>query len=243
MRCDIRQFKRRQWSRPLQNGPLPCVAPDYTIPVQVVLPVEGATPTERRRTPPGQMLNPLLLLLAVVSADTAPVMLAGAPAGRPAGVRAPMTPLASAMSRPKAYSADSMVLDKSARRLTMFNRGRAVRSYEVALGKNPVGAKSRRGDGRTPEGLYFIEGRNPESKYYLSLRISYPAEKDRRIAARRGVSPGGDIMIHGLPPAFSTVGALHRQQDWTEGCVAVTNAEIEEIWRAVPNGARILIIP
>lgn len=190
------------------------------------------------------MLNPLLLLLAVVSADTAPVMLAGAPAGRPASAaRRPMTPVESAMSRPKAYSADSMVLDKSARRLTMFHRGREVRSYEVALGKNPVGAKTRRGDGRTPEGLYFIEARNPGSKYYLSLRISYPAEKDRRIAARRGVSPGGDIMIHGLPPAFSTVGALHRQQDWTEGCVAVTNAEIEEIWRAVPNGARILIVP
>ena len=154
-----------------------------------------------------------------------------------------MTPLESAMSRPRAYSADSMVLDKSERRLVMFYRGREVRAYEVALGKNPVGAKTRRGDGRTPEGLYFIEGRNPESKYYLSLRISYPATKDRRVAARRGASPGGDIMIHGLPPAFSTVGALHRQQDWTEGCVAVTNAEIEEIWRAVPNGAQILIVP
>ena len=147
------------------------------------------------------------------------------------------------MSRPKAYTADSILLDKSERRLTMFYRGREVRTYEVALGKNPVGAKRRRGDGRTPEGLYFIEGRNPESKYHLSLRISYPAEQDMAIAARRGVSPGGDIMIHGLPTAFSTVGALHRQQDWTEGCVAVTNEEIEEIWRAVPNGARILIRP
>lgn len=190
------------------------------------------------------MLNPLLLLFAVVSADTAPVLLASAPASPSAkATERRMTPLESAMSRPRAYSADSMVLDKSERRLVMFYRGREVRAYEVALGKNPVGAKTRRGDGRTPEGLYFIEGRNPESKYYLSLRISYPATKDRRVAARRGASPGGDIMIHGLPPAFSTVGALHRQQDWTEGCVAVTNAEIEEIWRAVPNGAQILIVP
>ena len=154
-----------------------------------------------------------------------------------------MTPLESAMSRRRTFSADSMVLDKSERRLTMFYKGKLVRSFDVALGKNPVGAKLRRGDGRTPEGLYFIEARNPESKYHLSLRISYPAEKDLARAARRGVSPGGDIMIHGLPPAFADVGALHRQQDWTEGCVAVTNDEIEEIWRAVPNGARILIKP
>ena len=147
------------------------------------------------------------------------------------------------MSRPRTYSADSIVLDKSERRLTMFHQGREVRAYDVALGKNPVGPKTRRGDGRTPEGLYYIEGRNPESKYHLSLRISYPAVKDQENAARRRVSPGGDIMIHGLPTAFSNVGALHRQQDWTEGCVAVTNEEIEEIWRAVPNGARILIRP
>lgn len=189
------------------------------------------------------MLTHLLLLATVASADTAPVRLAGAPIAARAAARRVMTPLESAMSRPRAYTADSILLDKSERRLTMFYRGREVRTYEVALGKNPVGAKRRRGDGRTPEGLYFIEGRNPESKYHLSLRISYPAEQDMAIAARRGVSPGGDIMIHGLPTAFSTVGALHRQQDWTEGCVAVTNEEIEEIWRAVPNGARILIRP
>ena len=189
------------------------------------------------------MLSLLLLLVTVASADTAPVRLAGAPAPAPKVARRALTPLESAMSRPKAYSADSMVLDKSERRLTMFYRGRPVRSYEVALGKNPVGPKRRRGDGRTPEGVYFIEGRNPESKYHLSLRISYPAAKDREIAERRGVSPGGDIMIHGLPAAFSNIGALHRQQDWTEGCVAVTNEEIEEIWRAVPTGAQILIRP
>ncbi len=125
----------------------------------------------------------------------------------------------------------------------MYYQGTPVRTFDVALGKNPVGAKVRRGDGKTPEGVYFIEGRNPQSKYHLSLRISYPAAKDRSRAAMRGVSAGGDIMIHGLPPAFSDVGALHRQQDWTEGCIAVTNEEIEEIWRAVPNGARILIKP
>lgn len=189
------------------------------------------------------MLSYILLLTTVASADTAPVRLAGAPLPASRVVSRAMSPLESAMSRPRAYSADSIVLDKSERRLTMFFQGREVKAYDVALGKNPVGPKTRRGDGRTPEGLYYIEGRNPESKYHLSLRISYPAVKDEENAARRRVSPGGDIMIHGLPAAFSNVGALHRQQDWTEGCVAVTNEEIEEIWRAVPNGARILIRP
>lgn len=184
------------------------------------------------------MLSVVLLLAAAV-ADTQPeIVLAGAPrASRP------LTPVASAMARPKRFNADSLVLDKSARRLTLYQRGTQVLVYDVALGKNPVGAKTKRGDGRTPEGLYYLEGRNPESKYHLALRVSYPNATDRARAARRGASPGGDIMIHGLPKAFSSVGALHRQQDWTEGCIAVTNDEIEEIWRNVAPGARILIKP
>lgn len=186
------------------------------------------------------MLN-LVAVLAVsvtVGSDTLPphpVMLAGSASA--------MTPVERAMSRPRDFIADSMVLDKSERRLTLYHQGRRVRQYEVALGRNPVGAKQRRGDGKTPEGLYYIEGRNPGSKYHLSLRVSYPTRAQRQRAARIGVSAGGDIMIHGLPPEFATVGALHRQQDWTEGCVAVTNEEIEELWRSVPNGAKILITP
>ena len=192
------------------------------------------------------MLNALLACAVAVSVDSLPVVVpaGGAVAGsfRATPARA-MSPYESAMSKPKQYDADSIVLDKSDRTLTMYSHGVQVKQYEVALGKNPVGAKLRRGDGRTPEGLYYIEGRNPGSKYHLALRISYPNNTDRVRASRYGATPGGDIMIHGLPPAFATVGALHRQQDWTEGCVAVTNAEIEEIWRAVPNGARILIKP
>jgi murein L,D-transpeptidase YafK len=189
------------------------------------------------------MLTALFAFAVVATTDSLPVIvLAGSPAA-PAKATRRMTPLESALSKPKQYDADSIVLDKSDRTLTMYSHGVQVKQYDVALGKNPVGDKVRRGDGRTPEGLYYIEGRNPGSKYHLSLRISYPNANDRASAARRGVSPGGDIMIHGLAPAFATVGALHRQQDWTEGCVAVTNAEIEEIWRAVPNGARILIRP
>jgi len=181
------------------------------------------------------MLNGLLVCaLAAVQADTMPIVLAGAPAPILAAVPA---------AKAKMVVADSMVLDKSDRQLTLYFRGQLVKQYGVALGKNPVGDKLTRGDGRTPEGLFFIEGRNPQSKYHLALRISYPDAAHRERAARRGVSAGGDIMIHGLPKPFAMIGALHRQQDWTHGCVAVTNDEIEEIWRAVPNGARILIIP
>jgi murein L,D-transpeptidase YafK len=179
------------------------------------------------------MLTALLVYSALgAHADTVPVLLAGAPA-------ASTTPTAA----PKNMLADSLVLDKSARQLTLYYRGQQVRTYGVALGKNPVGDKITRGDGRTPEGLYYIESRNPQSKYHLSLRISYPDAAHRSLAAKRGVTPGGDVMIHGLPSAFAMIGALHRQQDWTLGCIAVTNDEIEEIWRAVPDGAPILIRP
>jgi murein L,D-transpeptidase YafK len=188
------------------------------------------------------MLTALLVCAVAAVSDTMPIVLAGAPAAAATSAKK-LSPLASAMSRPKTYSADSMVLDKSERRLTMYHRGELVKEYEVALGKEPVGQKFYRGDGRTPEGLYYIEGRNPQSKYHLALRISYPSDADRKRAARLGNTAGGDIMIHGLPPAFATVGALHRQQDWTLGCVAVTNEEIEEIWRSVPNGAWIQIKP
>jgi len=178
------------------------------------------------------MLNVLLACATVAAqADTSPVMLAGAPAA------------VATSSTAKTFVADSMVLEKGHRQLTLYYHGQEVRKYGVALGRNPVGDKLRRGDGRTPEGLFFIEGHNPQSKYHLSLRISYPDAAHRVSAERRGDSAGGDIMIHGLPKAFAMIGALHRQQDWTEGCVAVTNEEIEEIWRAVPDGARILIKP
>jgi len=181
-----------------------------------------------------------LLLCALVTppSDTMPVTLAAAPA-KPAAPTMRAVP----MGKVKLAVADSMVLDKSDRALTLYYRGVPVRQYRVALGKNPLGDKLSRGDGRTPEGLFYIEARNAQSRYHLALRISYPDGTHRARAAQRGVSPGGDIMIHGLPDAFASVGALHRQQDWTEGCIAVTNEEIEEIWRAVPNGARILIRP
>jgi murein L,D-transpeptidase YafK len=140
-------------------------------------------------------------------------------------------------------AADSLVLTKSRRELVLYYRGEAVRTYFVALGRNPVGDKERIGDNRTPEGLFFIQGRNPNSRYHLSLRISYPDETHRARAARLGVEPGGDIMIHGLPDEQAAFGAAHRDYDWTNGCIAVTNKEIEELWRVIHDGTPIQIKP
>jgi murein L,D-transpeptidase YafK len=139
--------------------------------------------------------------------------------------------------------ADSIVIEKKARRLTLYHLGRPIRSYLVALGKQPVGDKLSAGDLRTPEGLFSIEARNPNSQYHLSLRISYPDAAHRARAEALGVSPGGDIMIHGLPNGRGKVGAFHRTFDWTNGCVALTDEEMEEIWNAVPIGTPVQIKP
>lgn len=139
--------------------------------------------------------------------------------------------------------ADSVVVEKAARRLTLFYQGEPVRVYFVALGRNPVGDKVQRGDLRTPEGLFTIEGRNPQSKYYKALRISYPDVRHASRAAKLGVSAGGDIMIHGLGGQVARLGAGHRLKDWTEGCIALTNEEIDEVYAAVPVGSPIEIKP
>jgi murein L,D-transpeptidase YafK len=139
--------------------------------------------------------------------------------------------------------ADSVVVEKSRRTLTLYQAGFPVRSYGIALGKVPQGDKVQKGDGRTPEGLFYIDSRNPASKYHRSLHISYPDVAHRARANALGVEAGGDVMIHGLPKGYEKFGAQHREWDWTEGCVAVTNEEIEEIWRAIPDGTPIQIKP
>ena len=151
---------------------------------------------------------------------------------------------AASASRPAApVAGDSLVVEKGKRRLVVYYRGEVVRTYYIALGKSPVGDKLRIGDNRTPEGRFFIEGRNPNSRYHLSLRISYPDDAHRVRAAKLGVAPGGDIMIHGLPEEQAAFGAAHRDYDWTNGCIAVTNREIEELWRVIRDGTPIEIKP
>lgn len=139
--------------------------------------------------------------------------------------------------------ADLVVVEKAKRTLTLYRRSRPLKTYGVALGPNPVGHKQQEGDGRTPEGRYVIDFRNRKSAFHRALHISYPNAADSRRARARGVSPGGAIMIHGLPNGLGALGRTHRLRDWTEGCVAVTNDEIEEIWRAVPDGTPIEIRP
>jgi murein L,D-transpeptidase YafK len=140
-------------------------------------------------------------------------------------------------------TADKVVINKSKRELLLFKGGTVIRTYRVALGRNPIGPKLRQGDGKTPEGSYAIVGRNPSSAYHKSLQISYPGSADRERARRQHAAPGGDIMIHGLPNGQGWIGAAHRLYDWTEGCIAVTNDEIEEIWRLVADGTPVQINP
>jgi murein L,D-transpeptidase YafK len=139
--------------------------------------------------------------------------------------------------------ADSIVVEKGKHTLTLYAAGMPVRTYQIALGKQPKGDKIRMGDNRTPEGLFRIDYKNPDSKYHMSLHISYPDEAHIERARRMGYKAGGDIMIHGLPKQFESFGAAQAEYDWTEGCIAVTNQEIEEIWRAVPQGSPIEIKP
>ena len=139
--------------------------------------------------------------------------------------------------------ADQVIVVKSVRTLTLMSNGRVLRAYKVALGGSPTGAKQQQGDHRTPEGHYILDRRNPKSRFYKSIHISYPNEKDRREAARRGVSPGGDIMVHGLPNGFGWLGETHRSLDWTDGCIAVSNSEIDEIWDLVADGTPVEIRP
>ena len=140
-------------------------------------------------------------------------------------------------------AADRVMILKAQRTMVLYQNGQVLKSYKIALGPNAVGPKTRQGDRRTPEGNYTIDFRNSHSKFHLSLRISYPNDADRERARKLGVTPGGDIMIHGLPDGYSFLGPLHTRYDWTEGCIAVTNSEIEEIWHLVPIGTPVEIKP
>lgn len=139
--------------------------------------------------------------------------------------------------------ADRVIVIKNKRAMMLLKDNRIIRTYRIALGKQPVGTKVRAGDHKTPEGSYMLVSRNPKSKFHLSLKISYPNETDAQTARNLGVSPGGGIMIHGLPQGLGEVGRLHRRWDWTDGCIAVTNAEMEEIWKLIPDGTPIEIKP
>ena len=136
---------------------------------------------------------------------------------------------------------DRIYIDKSEHWMAVYRQGQIIREFRVALGRGGLQPKSHAGDGRVPEGLYTISAHNPDSAYHLSLRISYPTPEQAAEAAARGVAAGGDIMIHGLPNGRGWIGSRHRSVDWTEGCVAVTNPEMDWLYRAVPDGTPVEI--
>ncbi|MBX0333005.1 L,D-transpeptidase family protein [Pontibacter sp. HSC-14F20] len=146
-------------------------------------------------------------------------------------------------SLPEGTKIDRLVVHKSERRLEAYSRGELVKSYTISLGKTPVGDKQHEGDNKTPEGRYTINGKNPHSAYYKNLGVSYPNAADRREAKRLGKPVGGDIKIHGLPNKMPFIGKWHRLMDWTAGCMAVTNDEMEELYQTVPVGTPIDIKP
>lgn len=144
---------------------------------------------------------------------------------------------------PPAELIDRVVVEKANRKLFLLSEGKIIRTYHIALGPHPEGHKLQKDDGKTPEGLYVIDGRNSQSTYHRSLHISYPSQADIRRANQEKVNPGGDIMIHGIRNGFGWFGLFHPKMDWTQGCIAVTNQEIEEIWDLVKNGTPIEIKP
>ena len=144
---------------------------------------------------------------------------------------------------PSGVIVDRVLVEKAAHRLTLLRNGTPLKTYRVALGRAPFGPKEKEGDRRTPEGIYLIDIHKEDSDFHRALHISYPERRDLDQAAARGVAAGSDIMIHGIRNGLGWIGAFHRRTDWTAGCIAVTDFEIEEIWRAVPDGTAIELQP
>ena len=158
----------------------------------------------------------------------------GAASALPGAARAAIAPQA---------AADKVIVTKTERRLYLLRDGEILRSYRVALGRVPKGTKIYQGDGRTPEGDYTLTEFNAGSRFYRSIRVSYPNEQDRARARALGQTVGGDVMLHGLAPERRAYGPEHWRFNWTNGCIAVTDEEIDEIWQRVAVGTPIEIRP
>ena len=142
---------------------------------------------------------------------------------------------------PTGTHVDFILIEKTAHRMTLFTQHRPLRAYDIALGRGGLARKTREGDARTPEGFYRIDRHNPHSAFHRALHINYPSEQDMTAAKVQHVLPGGGIMIHGLRNGFGWIGSPHRLVDWTNGCIAVTDDEIDEIYRVVPDGTPVEI--
>ncbi|WP_149588978.1 L,D-transpeptidase family protein [Tabrizicola flagellatus] len=158
-----------------------------------------------------------------------------------ASLYSPPVPMPSPQPPPLTGTVDRIVIEKAARRMQLIQDGQVVRTYRIALGFAPEGAKERQGDGKTPEGEFTIDRRNSESAFHLSVGLDYLRPADRARAAKGGYSPGGDIFIHGQPNALPE--GFKLRGDWTAGCIALTNAEMREVWAVTPIGTKVEIRP
>ena len=140
-------------------------------------------------------------------------------------------------------AADRVVVEKGDRKLHLVKNGEAFRTFDIALGIRPTGDKEFEGDFRTPEGTYLLDIRNPNSEFFLSIHVSYPNGQDIREARSKGLDPGGAIMIHGQPNTPMRSEAYYRSQDWTNGCIAVSNSDMIDIWLMTANNTPIEIRP
>jgi len=139
--------------------------------------------------------------------------------------------------------ADRITVEKGNHRLVLYRDGAILRSYSVSLGRGGIGPKERAGDNKVPEGKYLIVSRNPHSAFYRALRVGYPTPQQMAVARAAGIDPGGDIMIHGLPNQLKHDPSYYESRDWTDGCIAVTDQEMRDIWARVPDHTPIEIAP
>lgn len=139
--------------------------------------------------------------------------------------------------------ADNVIIEKAARKLHLLQNGKAFRTFKIALGIRPVGEKKKEGDYKTPEGRYLLDSRNQNSDFFLAIHVSYPSEADRREAGKLGVDPGGAIMIHGQPNVPTKSETYYRTRDWTNGCIAVSNSDMIDIWLMTDENTPIEIRP
>jgi murein L,D-transpeptidase YafK len=143
----------------------------------------------------------------------------------------------------KSLKAERIVIEKSKHLMTVYALNKPIATFQIALGQEPVGPKTCAGDNRTPEGIYTVTDHKADSNFYLALRLSYPSPKDITNAKKLNCKPGNNIMIHGLPKRFIKLGRAHREVDWTHGCIAVNNQEMDQLWTMVSKGTTVEIRP
>jgi len=189
------------------------------------------------------------LILAKLAAGVGPLAVAavllfgGAGASAPARAEIATQPAGATSRSAPLPTADRIVVHKSGRKLELLRRGEVLRTYRIALGLQPTGHKERSGDFRTPEGKYLLTRRNPRSDYFLSIQINYPNDADVKYAKTNGWDPGGSIMIHGLPNVLKRDISYYQTRDWTDGCIAVSNSDMVEIWLLTQDNTPIEILP